>query len=134
MMKLLSGALDSILMPAIAIPGLILALVVTGHNYVKERDARITVATRNLCNASWEASIRKRAQDAAQQEVIAAQFMLEEERRISETLRNDLHTINSQNTELRFKLASTPAANPAECLSPGVLDVLRRRAGVVSGR
>jgi hypothetical protein len=119
MMTLLSGALTWLVgkgASTLTIPALLFGTVFLWHQYTKEGDARVAAQATNVCDESWKTATRQQERDAARQETLIAQEVLQGERKVNDNLRKDLEFINAQ-----YELLRVTYSNDPRCLSDSVL-------------
>ena len=114
-------ALTGRLFKAVTVPLMAVGLLVLTHQLWKARDARLVAQGERICDARWEAQIRGDARAQAERDLWAGRKILEVERETDEGLTNDLQALNES-----IDLLRTPSGADGNCLSPGVLDVLKR--------
>lgn len=116
-------ALTGGLWPSLVLPMILLGFLVSLHNNWLARDERLRNEGKQLCEAGWQDAIRKEERAAAEKRAASMASILESERALGESLRHELHKLETESMELRAKAAG----GDARCLSDGVLDNLRKR-------
>jgi DNA anti-recombination protein RmuC len=119
MMALLSGSLSWLVGKGAAtfsIPALLLGVLLLGHQFIQQKEARLQAQATNICDESWKTATRQQERDAARQETLAMQSILQGERDINTKLAKDLGELNDQ-----LEQARSAASDDPRCLSDGVL-------------
>jgi hypothetical protein len=111
----------------ITIPMLIIAVFLMGGKLWERRDDRLTQAGAQQCDATWRVAQANAELEAVRRQATRAIEAAEERQRIMEGLHNELE-------QTRQKYAGYIPSDDPRCLSDGVLDTLRRRRGVDTGR
>lgn len=107
----------------LTVPALVIALLWFGGQYLQMRDQRAMQEGERICNAEWEASIRRQEQEAASRRLAQARAEIEAERQVTEGLRSELDRITLESNALRELV---DRAGDGRCLSDGVLEELER--------
>lgn len=104
----------------ITIPVLFMGALTFAKVAWDKRDARLLKEGERICDARWENEVRRQEQDKAARQALAAQLVLEQERQMTEGLREQLQSVTEQMDRLR-----ATSSSDRRCLSDGVLNALR---------
>jgi hypothetical protein len=121
MMTLLAKGLEWLVgAPKLLSSGALLAMLVLGHQWWLERDARLRAEGQKVCEAEHELALARAQRDQARRVAEQAVAAIEVEKQITETLRHERQTIAREFEDYKVAASSDP-----RCLSDGVLDLLR---------
>jgi hypothetical protein len=118
---------------ALSIPALVLMVLTFAHQAIGKHDARVAEVATTRCETKWMVALSKQQTMRERERANHAQAMMEEGQRINEGLTNELEQIRVSYAAASSKANQLAADLRDNCVSPGVLDALRRRHGVGGG-
>lgn len=130
MMTLLAGALQWLVgAPKLLTAGALLTITLLAHQWWLERDAHLKAQGAQQCQAEYQLAGVRAQRDAALAQIARAREETLSQQTLAETLRHDRQAIADE-----FAAYKAAASTDPNCLSPGVLDLLRGGNGLGKGR
>lgn len=120
MMTILAKGLSWLVGSNLIAPISLLAALVMAHQAWLARDERLRDQGEQTCQAEYQLAAMKAQRDQARHAVEAAVQAIEQEKQLTETMRNEREAIRSEFAAYKDRASSDP-----RCLSDGVLDLLR---------